>query len=240
MPKVLILAGGRGTRLSSVTNGKPKALVDINGKTFLDLQLHWLENSGVKEVGILAGHGAEFIETFINSRKSKIVVTVIAEKHELGTGGAILNGASKYLRPDESFVVMNGDSLVDIDLHKFIFFAEQGMMCFQIGVCRVDNAIDYGLIEFDEGKKIIQFKEKSSEKKSGWVNAGIYYFPANFLGPLANCLTRQISLENDLIPQWLTEGRSISAYEIGGNFVDIGTPQRLTRFIEMRSINGVV
>jgi len=241
VPKVLILAGGRGTRLSSVTNGKPKALVNINGIPFLELQLNWLENSGVSEVSILAGHGAKFISEYVAGRKSKkLNITVITEKSELGTGGAILNGVHEYIKAGEPFVVVNGDSMANINLRKFCALGEEKKNYLQIGVQKVDESGDYGFIECDQNQRITFFNEKSLKNKGGWVNIGIYYFPANFIDSTAQYPARFISLENHLIPQWLAEGRLMASYRIEGEFIDIGTPQRLMEFIKMNLTNGAM
>jgi NDP-sugar pyrophosphorylase family protein len=236
--KVFVLAGGLGTRLSSITQGTPKALVNINGTPFLELQLNWLEQLGAHEIIILAGYGAEYIKQYLKNRKhSRLTISVIVENRVMGTGGAILNG-SELIGHGEPFVVVNGDSLLDIDLSKFCSFGKQKKNCFVIGVSRVEKSIDYGFIEFDKNLNVISFSEKNSENMDGWVNAGIYYFPANYIDSAASISPISISLENDLIPQWLKSKKLMMVYKVNGGFVDIGTPSRLIKFIERQSVNG--
>ena len=114
--KAIILAGGRGKRLRPVTDYVPKPLVPINNIPIIEWQIKYLKKFGVSEVIICTGYKQEMIENYLSMKKTGMSIKFSVEKSPLGTGGAIKK-AGKMIQ-DESFFVINGDIITDIDLKK--------------------------------------------------------------------------------------------------------------------------
>ena len=116
--KALILAGGRGKRLRPLTDKIPKSLIPINKKPLIQYTINYLKKFGINEIIICSGYKSKQIQNFLKKKKNfgcKIEYSV--EKNPLGTAGAIKN-AIKNLS-DESFLVINGDIITNIDLKKY-------------------------------------------------------------------------------------------------------------------------
>ena len=115
--KAIILAGGRGTRLSPITDYIPKSLIPIKNIPIIEWQIKYLKKFGVTEIIICAGYKSKILENFLTMKNDpKVKITFSVEKTPLGTGGAIKQTAS--LIKEKSFFVLNGDVITNIDLHK--------------------------------------------------------------------------------------------------------------------------
>ena len=114
--KAIILAGGRGKRLRPITDYVPKPLIPIKNIPIIEWQIKYLKKYGVSEIIICSGYKSEMIENYLNNKKLGIKITYSIENRPLGTGGAIKQ-ASKKIK-DNSFLVINGDIITNIDLKK--------------------------------------------------------------------------------------------------------------------------
>ncbi len=114
--RAIILAAGKGTRLQPLTNHKPKALVEIQGKTLLEICINKLEKDGFNDIIINVHHFAEQIINFVNNNDFGINIEISDERDELlDTGGGILK-AKDFFADEKAFLVYNVDILSDIDL----------------------------------------------------------------------------------------------------------------------------
>ncbi|MBK9041579.1 MAG: nucleotidyltransferase family protein [Bdellovibrionales bacterium] len=147
--KAVILAGGKGTRLGSLTEQIPKVLLPIAGKPVLDYQFEWLVREGVREVLLLTGHMTDKIREHCgDGSKWGLRISFIEEAAPLGTAGA-LKEAEDFLLED--FLVVYGDVLVDMDLSAFInFHCELEDPCATLMVHPNDHPHDSDLVEFDK------------------------------------------------------------------------------------------
>ena len=124
--KGIILAAGFGTRLKPLTNNKPKALVELNGKPLLFYIIEKFVKTGINDIYINTFYFSEQIQDYIISIEKNHVfgtntkITVIEEKEILGTGGGIKNISEKHLKRDDSFVVYNVDVICNVDLKNVI------------------------------------------------------------------------------------------------------------------------
>ena len=117
--KALILAGGRGKRLRPITDKIPKPLILINNIPLIERSIKYLKKFGIDDIIICSGYKSKQIENFLKKKKNfncKIVFSI--EKTPLGTAGAIKKATEKI--SDESFVVINGDVITNINLRKFL------------------------------------------------------------------------------------------------------------------------
>lgn len=170
--KAIILAGGRGKRLRPITDYVPKPLIPIKNIPIIEWQLKYLKKFGIDEVIICTGYKQDMIENYLDAKKIGIKIRYSIEKTPLGTGGAIKK-AAKMIK-DNSFFVINGDTITDIDLKK--------LSKINNSIAAVELRTKFGILE-TEGDKITKFKEKK-EVLDLWMNAGIYYLQKSILKDL--------------------------------------------------------
>lgn len=231
MPPVIILAGGKGTRLAPVVSDRPKVLAQINDKPFLDYQMSLLRGQCVSKVCFSLGFKAQMVIDYLPKFRSVFnTIDFVVEEDFLGTAGGVahclLNSSMFVGEPlsCQEIVVINGDSWVTADLMSFVGKARQVAAGVSLCAVRVDDVSRYGLLDIDvETSTVVSFNEKDPSKngQSGWVNAGIYYFRGSALAKLASY--NEGSLELDFFPSVALDG--IYAYQCNADFVDIGTPE---------------
>lgn len=118
--KVLILAGGRGTRLGELTKDTPKPMIEINGKPFLEYQINYLKQHKLTDIVLCVGYLHEqIIDYFGDGSKFGVKIQYSIEETPLGTGGAIKN-AETLLEQDNEFVVINGDTFLELNYSQFL------------------------------------------------------------------------------------------------------------------------
>lgn len=222
---VAVLAGGRGTRLRSAIGNKPKILAPIQGRPFLDHLLDRLERDEPRRVVFCLGYLADQIIDRLRRRtKSSCALEWVVEQQLLGTGGALRHVRTRL--SSDPVLVMNGDTWLDIDLKPFVEQSRAEGAHVAVACAEVDNVARYGSIECDAEGWIRRFVEKrSSPEGAGLVNGGVYLFSQTALAELK--VTRAESLERDFL-QTRPAG-SIKAYVGRGRFLDIGTPEALSR-----------
>ncbi|MCK4304425.1 MAG: NTP transferase domain-containing protein [Candidatus Eisenbacteria sp.] len=224
---VLILAGGRGTRLSAVTE-VPKPLIPVAGRPFVTYLLADLHQQGFRRIFLLTGYRADDFEQALRHPTSaafpaclgELDIRFLVEATPLGTGGA-LRQALPHVATQA--LVMNGDSYCEMDyLGLFTRLKAQSAALCLTAVC-VEDVRDYGCLSLGEGDRLEGFEEKPASGR-GWINAGIYGMTRRFLehaippGPS--------SLEREILPDWITK-EATPVRRASGFFRDIGTPERL-------------
>ena len=170
--KAIILAGGRGKRLRPITDYVPKPLIPIKNIPIIEWQIKYLKKFGVSEIIICSGYKTEMIENYLNNKKLGIKITFSIEDKPLGTGGAIKKAGKKI--KDKSFLVINGDTITNIDLKKLIRKENS--------IASIQLKTKFGILQTDKDK-IIKFDEKK-EINDIWMNAGIYHLKKETLKEL--------------------------------------------------------
>ncbi|MDP6857486.1 MAG: nucleotidyltransferase family protein [Candidatus Nitrosopelagicus sp.] len=184
--KALILAGGRGKRLRPLTDKIPKSLIPINKKPLIQYTINYLKKFGIDEIIICSGYKSKQIQNFLKKKKNfgcKIEYSV--EKNPLGTAGAIRN-AIKNLS-DESFLVINGDIITNIDLKKILKKPNT--------IAANELKTKFGTMEI-KNNKILKFNEKK-DVQNVWMNPGLYHLSTAIL----KILPRKGSLESEIFPK---------------------------------------
>lgn len=218
---VLILIGGKGTRLHSVVKDRPKPMADINGQPFLDKLIEYVSSFGHNRFILCAGYMAEYLTKYYQDMNLSHEILLSIEKVPLGTAGAVKN-AEKLIQTDV-FLVMNGDSFCPVDLTDFKAFHRRKKARISIAVVAKSKGVrGQGLINFDASQQIVSFEEKKHNSENGYINAGIYLFNK----PILSEIPRRIpySLEKNLFPSIL--GKKFFAYITTGEMLDIGSPER--------------
>jgi D-glycero-alpha-D-manno-heptose 1-phosphate guanylyltransferase len=221
---VLLLVGGMGTRLRPVLSSKPKPLAPIGDISFLELLVLQLRSQGMRRLVMCTGFQTHMIEeTLGDGRKWNVRIEYSKESIPLGTAGAMKH--AKHLISDASdFLVMNGDSFLELDFHQLIGFHRERRGWASIAVRRVADAARYGSVEVIGQGRVVRFREKLRLQEPGLVNGGIYVFKREVLEHIPE---GPASLEKDVLPGLIERGTF--AMEQAGMFIDIGTPEDYAR-----------
>lgn len=218
--KALLLVGGFGKRLKSVVSSVPKPLAQVGGESFLDLLVWQLRQQRFRHLVMCTGYLGDLIEAEFGDGTSRdVVIEYSRELSPMGTGGAIKQ-AQALLRGTEQFLVMNGDSFIEVDLNRLIEFHHSHGGVASLAVSHVDNAARFGTVQMDGAKRVTGFLEKTGKEVPGVINAGVYVFDHALLGSIPDGPS---SLETNVFPSVLQKG--VYALEQAGMFIDIGTPE---------------
>jgi len=225
--KAVILAGGLGTRLKGSVTDKPKSMAPVLGRPFLEYQIEQLKKYGVKDIVLCVAYLADQIKHhFKDGVEFNVNIQYATEKKLLGTGGALKN-AEPYL-DDGTFLALNGDSYLEINLSDFFQYHKKKKSSGTIALARVSRTEKYGLVKTGKGDRITEFLEKEEKGKPyTTVNAGVYLFEPEVLSFIPR--RKNISLERCIFPLLLKKQVPLFGYLCSGYFIDIGTPQKYTQ-----------
>ena len=215
---MIILCGGSGIRLRPVVADRPKVLAKIKGKPFLDILIENLLAQGFSDLILSTGYLGEQIKYHFKDRNFKPIFS--EEKEPLGTGGALRK--AKPFIGSNPFLVMNGDSMVEVNFKKLINFHAENNSLMTMVLAESDDFRDYGNIELAANFKIKSFQEKRSNGPGGLINAGIYAMSKEIFSFFPN--RRLFSLEYDIFPNLIS--KQCFGFLSGGKLIDIGTPER--------------
>jgi NDP-sugar pyrophosphorylase family protein len=214
--KAVILAGGKGTRLAPYTTVFPKPMVPLGRRPILEILICQLAFYGIRDIILSTGYLGELIQAYFqngNGRFKHLNLTYIKEHDPLGTAGSL----SLIPKPDQTFLVMNGDILTSMDYSKLLSYHREKGGILTIGMYRKQIKIDLGVIETDSEKRLIGYTEKP--EKTYDVSMGIYvYEPAvlNYIEP-ATYLDFP-----DLVLRLTQNGEKVVGYPFNDFWLDIG------------------
>lgn len=232
MPRVVILAGGKGTRLRPFTVTFPKPLVPIGDMPILELLLRQLYAGGFRDITLTLGHLSELIRAFIaqhvEGTLAKLKISFVEEKVPTGTAGSL----SLVPGLTSTFLVANGDLLTDLDYAELVAFHKQSGAELTIA-SHIDRVkIDYGVLELNRDGRLTNYVEKP--EKNYHVSMGVYVYEPSVLG----LIPRGEYLDfPTLVLKMLKEKRKISVYHFDGVWLDIGRPEDYARAQERFSEN---
>jgi NDP-sugar pyrophosphorylase family protein len=216
----IILCGGLSTRLGEITKDIPKILLDIKGKTVLDWQLEKLRAAGINEVVLAAGHLAHVLKEEVGEERNGTRLIYAIEPEKLGTGGAIKYAWTHVADQKAPTIVLNGDILTTVniaDMYGVLRHDSEGLL---LG-SKVKDASSYGTLEYDEERRLKQFKEKEGVKKPGYINGGFYLFTPHAKKHFPDAKT--FSIEYDVFPNM----KDLDVFESDHPWIDVGVPERL-------------
>jgi D-glycero-alpha-D-manno-heptose 1-phosphate guanylyltransferase len=218
--EAIILAGGMGTRLSSILKDTPKALAPVNGKPFLDYQLDYLQVFGIEKVILSVGFLHEKIIDHYGDRYDDLAIEYAIEKEPLGTGGGLKMAMEMAAGP--LVFALNGDTFFHIDYRKLLNAHRSKESKFTIVLREMEDVSRYGCIERDENRRITGFWEKNEKSGPGFINGGVYVINKRFF--MLQDLPDSFSLEKDFLEQiYLKE--KIYGILCRQYFLDIGIPE---------------
>jgi len=226
--KAVLLVGGLGTRLRSVVPSLPKPLASVGDRPFLELLVRQLRYQRIRRLVLCTGYLAHEIENELGDGGAwDVTIEYSREPRPMGTAGAV-KFAAPLLRESTDFLVMNGDSFMEIDFRQLVDFHRKSGGIATMAVLRMKNEMRYGTVQVAAKGRVSGFTEKTDGDSGGFVNAGIYVFSRRILDHLPE---GPASLERDIFPNLLNHG--VYASEQHGLFIDIGTPEDYTRAREL-------
>jgi mannose-1-phosphate guanylyltransferase len=170
------------------------------------------------------GHLAQEVENELgDGGKWNITIEYSRESYPMGTAGAIKH-ARPLLSDGSDFLVMNGDSFIEVDFQELIQFHRRKNGIATLAVVRMKNEQRYGTVQMTPEGRVSGFKEKTDGDPTEFINAGIYVFDQRILDHIPD---GTVSLEKDIFPSVLDQG--VYALEQHGVFIDIGTPEDYAR-----------
>ena len=226
--EAIILAGGFGTRLSSLLPDRQKCMAPVGGRPFLEVLLCWLRSHGIEHVVLATGYLAESVaEYFGDGSKWGLALDYSVDRPAQGTAGAVLRAVACLSGP--AFLVLNGDSFTDVALLDFLDFHARVGSVFSLVAVPLPEPTDYGSVVFDSTGRVTGFAEKEGTL-SKWVNAGVYVVSRGALEAIP--AVRPASLEKEWVPTLVGRGAWVFAFPHNGYFIDFGTPDRFNRLMD--------
>ena len=230
MMQAVIMAGGKGTRLATLTKDEiPKPMVPVAGKPLLLWQVERLKENGITDIIMVIGHlGDKIREYFGDGEKFGVAIRYFEETEPLGTAGSFY-----YLKDmihGDRFVMMSGDLFFDIDFQRMINFHEEKGAVATLFVHPNGHPFDSDLLVLDHDDKITAFDSKYNVRDYWYencVNAGIFVFEKKICDYVPEPVKR--NLENDVIKGMLETGEPIYGYCSPEYVKDVGTVDRVNQ-----------
>ncbi len=225
--QAILLAGGLGTRLRSVVNDRPKPMALIREKPFMEYVIRELAAQGIDHIIFAVGYKGSMVEEYFGDGQAFGVHASYAyEESLLGTAGAIKNAAK--LMTDQEVFALNADTFYKIDYYRLTEIKKAMDLDMTLVLREVEDVSRYGQAVLTNNR-LTGFNEKTDQPIRGTINGGVYLLSRDLIDTIPE---GKVSLEQDMIPRWLAEGRRLGGFVNDGYFIDIGIPQDYYRFME--------
>lgn len=231
--KVVIMVGGKGTRIAAVNADVPKPMITICGKPILQHQIECLAKQGLKDVLLMIGHlGYQIEDYFGNGSEYGVKISYIKEDVPLGTAGALY-----YLKGmvTEDFLLINGDIIFDVDIERFAQAHAENAGLATIFTHPNSHPYDSGLIVADESGSVSRWLTKEEERLwyKNRVNAGLHMLSPKILEQFTE--PKKTDLDRDVLKP-LIPRKQLFVYDSPEYVKDMGTPERY--YAVMRDIES--
>ena len=217
--QIVILNGGFGRRVKSLSKGVPKCLIKFASKSFLFLQLQLIKKKGIKNIVICCGYKSNSIIKELKKKYIKklgLKISVSVERKKLGTGGAIIN-ANKYLH--NNFFIIYGDSWLDINYRKIgKKFISSNKKCIMT-VIKSSLVKNHKPNIFLKNNEIYNYQKNSNNKNFKYIDYGLIALRKDVLQYFSN----KKKFDLNLIIKYLIKYQDIEAYKIKKKFYHIGS-----------------
>lgn len=228
--QAVIMAGGKGTRLVSITKDEiPKPMAPVLGKPILEWQVERLKENDISEIIMIIGHlGNKIIDYFGNGKNFGVNIRYIEEKEPLGTAGA-LYFLKEYLE-EEYFLLVFGDVIFDIDIKRMEKYHLDKHSIATLFVHPNSHPFDSDLVVTDDNGKIISFDSKNNIRDYWYdnsVNAGFYILDKSICNGIIKPV--KIDLEKEILLKLIDNNKEIYAYSSPEYIKDVGTVDRIEK-----------
>jgi mannose-1-phosphate guanylyltransferase/phosphomannomutase len=223
--KAVVMAGGEGSRLRPLTSRRPKPLAPIANKPVMEHIVDLLRRHGITEIIATLHYLADEVESYFGDGSAfGVSMQYVVEDTPLGTAGAVRLASD--LIGNESFLIISGDALTDLDLKALIADHARSGASATITLQRVTNPLEFGVVITDENRHITRFVEKPSwgEIFSDTINTGIYVLEPEVLQYMTK--GKAYDFSRDIFPRMLHEQKLISGYIASEYWTDIGNLQQ--------------
>lgn len=222
--KVVIMAGGKGTRISSVASDIPKPMIEIQGKPVLEREIECLRTQGFTDIIITVSHlGNIIMDYFKDGSDFGVNIEYFFEKEPLGNAGALYQIKEKLT---EDFLLLNADAIFDVDFNRFVEYHKEKGGLVTLFTHPNSHPYDSGLIIADESGSVLQWLAKEDERPEYYrnrVNAGLHVISPKILEAEIN--TPKIDLDRQLLKPLAGSGQMF-VYDSPEYVKDMGTPER--------------
>ena len=235
--QAVVMAGGEGTRLRPLTCNRPKPMVPIINRPVMEHIINLLKKQGITEIFVTLYYLPEVIQDYFGDGSDfGVKIKYYTEESPLGTAGSVKQ-IEKEL--NDTFVIISGDALTDINLLETINFHKEKNAIATLALTQVDNPLEYGVVITDEDGSIKHFLEKPnwSEVFSDTVNTGIYILEPESLSFFAE--GKNFDFSKDLFPMLLEKGYPIYGHLTSGYWCDVGNIEQY-RQANMDCLDGKV
>lgn len=221
--KVVIMAGGKGTRIASVNSELPKPMIPIFGKPILEFEIECLKRQGYTDIILVIGHLGYCIREYFGDGSSfGVCINYVEEREPLGTAGALY-----FLKESiqEDFLLLNGDIIFDIDVDKFVEYHKKKGKIATILTHPNDHPYDSGVIIAGDDKVVRKWlhKEDSRLWYQNRVNAGIHILSPKIFNLMTEL--KKLDLDRDVLKP-LIKKCELVVYDSPEYVKDMGTPER--------------
>ena len=223
--EAVVLAGGEGTRLRPLTNNRPKPLLPVLGRPCIEYSLRALSSAGIEVIDLACAYkGKEVVNQLGDGKDLGLNIEYAFEETPMGTAGAVKLLERKL---PEAFVVVMGDTLMDIDFEKVILFHQEHQAMVTIALTEVSNPSEYGIVGLDQRSRIVRFKEKPApaEAFSNLINAGVYVIQREAFRYVPEAT--KFDFSKNLFPKLMELGHPLYGVKLQGMWKDIGRPRDL-------------
>lgn len=226
----IIMAGGYGTRLKHLTKAIPKPMVPVAGRPVLEHIVDHLEDHGIDEAAMALHYLPQVITGHFGERRGKMRFKYSISPDDYGTAGAVRR-ASQHTS-DNPLLVLSGDVLSSFNLSRLMDFHFEKRSLFTMGLVKVNDPSQYGVVHTDDAHRIVGFVEKPKDypEKTCWVNAGIYVIDRSLLSHIPD--QEFFDISRHFIPKLMANGIDLHGSKLDGHWFDVGTPQTLAAAAE--------
>lgn len=236
--KAVIMAGGQGTRISSIAGNLPKPMIEISGKPILEHEIECLREQGFTDIILTVGHLGKVIQDYFGdgSKVSQVTgkpfgvhIDYYVEKEPLGNAGALF-----YIKKilTEDFLLLNGDVIFDVDFNRFVRYHKKCGGLVTLFTHPNSHPYDSGLIFTDESGVVTQWLAKEDARPSYYrnrVNSGLHVISPRILDNLEqDIVSSKVDLDRQLLKPLAGSG-CMFAYDSPEYVKDMGTPERYKR-----------
>lgn len=222
------MAGGEGTRLRPITANQPKPLLPVANRPIMEHVLRLLRRHGLTETVVTVQFLAALVRSYFgDGDELGMTLHYATEELPLGTAGSVKNAASRLA--DDSFLVISGDALTDLDLSDMIRFHRDHGALVTVGLKQVPNPLEFGIVIADENGRVQRFLEKPTwgQVFSDTVNTGVYVMEPEVLAEIPG--GRAVDWAAEVFPRLLARGAPLFGYVADGYWEDVGTHESYLR-----------
>jgi len=219
MPRAVILAGGKGTRLKPFTASFPKPLVPIGDIPILEILLTKLRNAGVTDITLTLGHLAELIQAYISQRPGLLegaTIRYVRESEPTGTAGSLASVEGLT----ETFFVLNGDVMTSLSLTRMLEFHRRQGAALTVAAHQMESRCEFGVVETGADGFVRAYVEKPV--RTDFVSMGIYLYEPEVLQHIEP--GRYLDFPT-LVNRLLAAGKRVAAFQEPCRWLDIGRPE---------------